>query len=87
MKTLALVAALAFGAGKPTALNLTLNSNSKDAIEVLVDGKKCADGTGVHLVPLKPGKHLLRVVKGLDATEEEFDLKAGQTLNKVLDFN
>lgn len=88
MKALALVAALALAAGGGKAgLKLTIKSESKDKIEVFIDGKKHLDAAGTVELKLSAGKHLLRIVKGGDATEEEFALKAGETLNKELEFN
>lgn len=55
-------------------------------VEVFLDGERLGWATDVGKVEVRPGRRVVRLVRGQDVTEFELEVPAGRTLSFVYDF-
>ena len=57
-----------------------------EKVEIFVDGKKIGVAGELRVTSVKPGKHAIRLVNGLDETEFEVSVKKGQLVPLQFEF-
>lgn len=70
-------------AGKRTRIRFEVTPAT---VQIFLDGKRLGVASEVEAVPVRPGRRLVRLVRGEDETELELEISRGKTVRFAYEF-